>query len=118
MRSLVRESIGQRLLDGNPNSDPEAKLIPLVENIDDLDVDVEVDVIIVDAGCRDAGTGDAGTTEVDETLQIEEIDLGVAAPDADVVELVPSETVVTETVEPEAAPVAEGVPTTAEGAGQ
>ena len=61
-----------------------------------------------------AGTGDAGTTEVDETLQIEEIDLGVAAPDADVVELVPSETVVTETVEPEAAPVAEVVPTTAE----
>ena len=37
-----------------------------------------------------------------------------AQSDADVVELVPSETVVTETVEPEAAPVAEVVPTTAE----
>lgn len=28
------------LYTGNPNSDPEAKLIPLVENIEDLDVDV------------------------------------------------------------------------------
>ena len=59
-----------------------------------------------------AGTGDAGTTEVDETLQIEEIDLGVATPEADVVELVPAETV--SEVETETAPVAAVVPTTTE----